>query len=548
MNLAVILISTIWWAGTLIQVYRLAHYYQIEEYKSGRFLLWMGRGWRRWLPPRSLAAVVVGLAGSLLDTIPGQANVVALVIAVAASGFAVWPASREPAKKAFVPTPRAMRMIVAGGVLVSAIAGAMAFAFLPREVSRFVLPVSLMAGLLLFLAAPAWLMLGNTLMQPVEALLRRRFIAQAKTTLARIDPIVIGITGSYGKTTTKVILHHLLSQRYNVYATPKSYNTMMGLCLAINNDLADDYSIEYFIAEMGMYTMGEIRRLTQLTPPDIGIMIDVGPQHLERAGSMENIARAKYELIEGLPPDGLGIFNWDNSWIRRMIEREYPQQRIAVSKTVAPDAVTQPMRDLGLRFIATDIVQTLDGLHFTLHDVVAGENVTIQTPLLGEHNVTNIMLATAVALHTGISLRDVAHRARTLQPAESRLVRQLTASNITIINDGYSANPVGAKGALELLGMYPQQRVLVTPGMVELGSEQEAANTELGRVAAAHATEVFLVNEALAAPIAAGLSEAGFPAERVHRVASLDEAISWYQTYLHSGDVVLFLNDLPDTY
>ena len=194
-------------------------------------------------------------------------------------------------------------------------------------------------GLLIYLAAPVILVIGSLLMLPVEAMIRKRFIRNARNVMQTINPKVIGITGSYGKTTTKNFVADILNSRYKVYATPKSYNTMMGVCLAINNDMANDYSTEYFVVEMGAYIEGEIARIADLTPPQISIVTEVGPQHLERFGNVETIATAKYEIIKALPADGLGVFNWDNPYVREMYERGYPSNRIAVSKSVLPDDV-----------------------------------------------------------------------------------------------------------------------------------------------------------------------------------------------------------------
>src|SRR5690606_27325278 len=234
-------------------------------------------------------------------------------------------------------------------------------------------------------------------------------------------------------------------------------NTLMGICIAINNDLAHDHSVEYFIAEMGAYFPGEVARLAELTQPTIGIEIEVGPQHLERFGSLENTMRAKYELVKALPPDGVAVFNWDNPYTRQMYERGYPKTRIAVSREVHPAQV----KPGGPRFIASDIEETLDGLRFLVTDVELGQSELFSTPLVGIHNVTNILLATAVAVHERMPLRDIARRVRTLQPPESRLVRQVTPEGITIINDAYSANPAGAASALRVLGLHRNGRRLL---------------------------------------------------------------------------------------
>ncbi len=541
--MAVALVLLVWLAGACARVYRQAHYFQLEEYKNLRYLRWAAARRERWLPGRPLAAWLAGAAALfLLAEAPGSP--LPALVGAAAGAAAGWPPRRVEVKKPFRATGRAKRLLAAAWVL--AAAAALAALAVTASLPERLQPAAAAAfGLLLFLAVPPLLTLANLLLFPLEAYLRRRYQARARRVLADVRPVVIGITGSYGKTSTKAYLAHILNGRYKAYPTPKSYNTLMGLCLAINNDLADDYSVEYFIAEMGAYIPGEIERICALTQPAIGVVVEVGPQHLERFGSLENVARAKYEIIKALPAGGVGVFNWDNPFVRAMYERGHPQTRIAVSRELDPAAVPPG----GPRFIAANIVETAEALAFTVTDTATGAQEPFSAPLLGLHNVTNILLATAVAVHEGLSLRDVAWRVSSLQPAEARLARQLTPAGITIINDAYSANPAGAASALSALARQGTgRRLLVTPGMVELGPLMAPENRRLGAIAAQHATDVILVGPEQTAPIREGLLDAGFAPERVQSVHTLAEAVAWYQDNLKAGDAVLFLNDLPDTY
>jgi UDP-N-acetylmuramoyl-tripeptide--D-alanyl-D-alanine ligase len=558
----------IWLIGACVRAYQQAHYFQIEEYMSPRYLRWLFAERERWLPMRPLLAWLFAALLTLLFSETGN-HLLAGIVPVVGSIAGVWPPRNGEVKKPFRPTARAKRLLGASflltpiilwlllgvtGVWLSRlipsdwISGPLnsADGFDPAARIEFIRTAGVSSiGLLVFLIAPLALIAGNVVMTPVEAILRRRFVQQARRVLADVHPVVIGITGSYGKTSTKTYLAQILDGRYRVLATPKSYNTLMGVSLTINTQLANDYSVDYFVTEMGAYVEGEIAEICDLTHPQIGIVVEVGPQHLERFGSLENTARAKYELIKALPADGVGVFNWDNPFVRDMYERGHPKIRLAVSKTVRVGEVALN----GPRFIASDIQDSLEGLRFIVTDIQSGESEPFATTLLGQHNVTNILLATAVAVHEGMSLKEVARRAKTLEPAESRLVRQVTTQGITIINDAYSANPVGAEEALRVLGMHTMgKRLLITPGMVELGALMEQENNRLGEIAAQYASDVVLVGKERTQPIQSGLMEAGFPSEHLHVVETLAESVRWYQNNLRAGDTVLFLNDLPDTY
>lgn len=540
-------LAAIWLAGTAYRIYKQARYYQIEEYMSPRYLRWVIADTARVLPVRPIGSWFIGTAiGFLMGEAPG--SILPIVIASIAGLIAIIPPSEGEIKKKFVRTQRVTRIIVTATV-VSAVHYVLSLLILSNITlpDILIIRVAIVSALalLIFLFTPVWLVLGNILMTPVEAYIRKRFLNQAQQVLDTIRPKVIGITGSYGKTTTKNYLRDIMSVRYRTYATPKSYNTLMGISLAINRDLAEDYSVEYFISEMGAYVPGEIARICQLTPPDISIVTEVGPQHLERFGTLENVKIAKYEIIKNLPSDGVAVFNWDNDYIQQMIALGYPATRIAVSKNLSLETAQQE----NVLWIATDIQETLQGLTFTIINTVTHEQETVTTAIVGEHNVTNLLLATATAYHEGIPLRDIAFRIRTLQPAESRLVTQTTAQGITIINDAYSANPVGVVSALKVLGMYQTgKRLLITPGMIELGVLQDAENQKLGKLATNYATDIILVGQQQTAPLLKGIQSTAFDPSRVHVTETLAEAVNWYQSNLKAGDTVLFLNDLPDTY
>lgn len=399
-----------------------------------------------------------------------------------------------------------------------------------------------LTGPLLLLLAPFTLPLANLINWPIEETFRRYYLRLAKQHLKRSGAMVIAITGSYGKTSTKHYLTHILGGRYRVLMTPKSYNTLLGISRVINDILANDVSYDYFLVEAGAYIPGEIARICKLVEPQISMVTTVGPMHLERFGSIENVVKAKYEIIEALPPDGVGIFNADDPLVRGMADRGYPQNRLLVTRQDSPDA----------RLAAKNVRMTAEGLDFDVCDNQTNEQRSMHMPLYGEHNVTNILMAMAVARHLGMSLAEIAMRVATLEPAEHRLNRRVLSDGTILIDDAYSANPVGTKTALDVLALQQSRpgsrRIVVSSGMFELGPIHEEENRKLGERIAAVATDVILIGPAQTKPVQEGLAAGGFPADHLHVVNTLGEAVEIYRSLLRPGDALLVLTDLPDVY
>jgi UDP-N-acetylmuramoyl-tripeptide--D-alanyl-D-alanine ligase len=373
-------------------------------------------------------------------------------------------------------------------------------------------------------------------MQPVESAIQEGFKNDARAKLReRSDLTVIGITGSYGKTSTKFILAELLRQRYSVYATPSSYNTPMGMCLAINEKLKPEHQV--LVLEYGIRYRGDIEELCDIARPDISVITTVGLAHLETMGSIENIATEKGDLVEYMKPDGTTVLNVDNDHVRRMESRAPgPVWRVSVDEAEGADIT------------ARDISYGTDGASFTVRDD-AGDEAVFQTRLLGKHNVLNIVLAVAVGRAMGLRLRQMAHAVRRVQPVEHRLqLRQ--EGDVTIIDDAFNSNPIGFRNAVEILArMDGGRRVIVTPGMVELGERQWEENKALGAHIAAHEIDrVVLVGKEQTEALQAGLQEADYPADCIEIADSLFDAQDFLKQYLAAGDVVLYENDLPDQY
>ncbi|MBX3063935.1 MAG: UDP-N-acetylmuramoyl-tripeptide--D-alanyl-D-alanine ligase [Anaerolineae bacterium] len=530
--------ALIWLICTCLHVYHLIRFFQIEEYKSNRFLavLWRLHPERRFI---LIVLAVVILLLLLLIPLSTQTNEstfspLPLIISVIAAILMLTLRPRDmDVKRPFNPTHRARRLLIV----------ALALPVLLTIIALIPFPIIIffvhLAGALILLFAPLYLPLANLILFPYEEAVRRYYLRLAQRNLERSGATVIALTGSYGKTSTKHYLQHILSGKFNTLMTPKSYNTLLGISRVINEIMAGDMQYDYFLVEAGAYIPGEIARICKLVNPQISIVVAVGPMHLERFGSLENVVKAKYEIIEALPQDGVGVFNADDPNVLSMAKRGYPQTRLLI---------TQQNAD-GARLSASNVQMTAEGMNFTVRDNATNESRDFSIPLYGEHNVTNVLLAIAVARQLGMTFNEIAPQLVSLRPAEHRLVRTILPNGIILIDDAYSANPVGTQMALRALAAQGStNRVVVSSGMFELGALHESENHKLGERIAAVATDVILIGSAQTIPVKDGLLSASFPTDHLHVVDNLNDAIAIYQQILHPGDTLLLLTDLPDTY
>jgi UDP-N-acetylmuramoyl-tripeptide--D-alanyl-D-alanine ligase len=348
------------------------------------------------------------------------------------------------------------------------------------------------------------------------------FLRRASDRLAQVAPTVVAITGSYGKTSTKGYVTHLLSGSQVVVPSPRSFNNLAGLATAINDGLAPGTQV--FVAEMGTYGPGEIAQLCAWIPPDISVITAIGPVHLERMGSEECIAEAKAEILERA---AVAVINIDHRLLAPLADRAQAQ-----GKKVWRCSASDPGADVTVR-------PGSDGLQVE----VGGQSVSVdglRAP------ATNVACAIAVALEMGVPFDVVARRLPGLPAAEHRQSVTVGQRGQTIIDDTYNANPAGAADALatlQRLGGEAQRRVLVTPGMVELGSRQVAANREMVAGSAGVVTHLVVVGTTNAAALVAGA--AGSTMEVV-KVRHRSDAVAWVSAHTQAGDVVLYENDLPD--
>ncbi|MDE0013525.1 MAG: UDP-N-acetylmuramoyl-tripeptide--D-alanyl-D-alanine ligase [Candidatus Poribacteria bacterium] len=522
------------------------HILQLDGYKTGRYLKWMRQHLNNCFEVGEILIVGLLLVFTIfISMLYPQYHGTWLfpVLYIVWGGFQVYMLTRRKkveAKKPLVYTARAKRVF---GLSIGLLVGlAVGIVFTAEETSWRV------AAFLFSEVSVVNLTIANLLIYPLERTINEAYLLSARKRIKAFSSKVVGITGSYGKTSTKYILHRILSQKFNTLMTPDSYNTPMGICKVIRGQLTAEHEI--FIVEMGAYKRGDIRELCNLASPQIGILTAVGPQHLERFKSIENIAKTKYELIESLPPGGLAVFNCDNEICAELADKREqggnPVRRYATESS--------PIGSVSKRaqLTATNIRHTDAGLAFTVQAFVNRQDtaeVEIRTQLLGRHNVSNILAAMAVAIECGMTFEEIRAAIANVEPVPHRLQLTPSAGGVTIIDDSFNSNPVGAKAALEVLTEIGDgKKVLVTPGMVELGEKEYEENKKLGEQAANVCDLVILVGPTRTIPILDGLKAAAYPNQQIIVALNLDEVKQHLATRVQSGDVVLFENDLPDNY
>lgn len=493
--------------------------FQQNSYRYRRYLTWLKNGnllgHRRWwlifLPLASVSPYLV-LAAS------------AVLLANAVLEF------RTVYKVRIAYTARVKRLMAADALLtVAALGCAMHFG----GVSSCVF----VAGLSLFLSK-LMVMLADLLMKPVELQINRYYVRDARKILAsHKDLMVIGVTGSFGKTSTKNALYRILSEKYNVLMTPGNFNTTLGVVRTIREHLKPYHQV--FIVEMGAKQRGDIKEICDLVHPKMGIVSSVGNMHLETFKNLRGVQDTKFELINSLPSDGTGIINMDSEGIA-----SYPD--IPAHCRIIGYGIRSDKAEVR----AENISYSQRGVSFEA--VIPGkEPYDIETRLMGDGNILNILAALSVADCLGVSRKQQKAALASLQPVEHRLSISNKGS-ITVLDDAYNSNPTGAEMALSVMRKIADEKggkaIVITPGFVEMGSAEEAANQGLGRDIARYADKAIIVNRYNREAIRKGLEEGGFKEEDAFYADSLDQAVAQLSLLSGPGDVVLYENDLPDTF
>lgn len=374
---------------------------------------------------------------------------------------------------------------------------------------------------------PIILVLSNVFLVPVENKIQKKFLLEAERNLKECHPVVIGITGSYGKTSTKHILGHILNSVAPTLWTPGSVNTKMGICRIIREKLKPTH--RYFIVEMGAYFKGSIERLCKFVNPQHGIITSVGEAHYEHFSSQKNIAEAKFELGDWVHKNEGFLVIGSNQILEKYIP-DYPLVKVGDKENIHVE----------------NMHQTSNGLSFLF--CYNNEKIEVEVPLYGMHHIGNVALALEMAIKLGVPVSTAVSALKHLPQIAHRLEVK-KQGNLTIIDDAYNSNPEGFKSALQLLSVFEGGRkILVTPGMVELGELHDSAHLSLGREAGKRVDIVLLVVSERIPSFIKGFNETSSSDKQLIKVSSFKEAFAWIQKNALPGDVILLENDLPDVY
>jgi UDP-N-acetylmuramoyl-tripeptide--D-alanyl-D-alanine ligase len=501
------------------------HLFQQEEYDTRRFARWLvaNRAGDRRLSLALLVLVAAQLIVAHL-TRAAPAWLFPALAGAACLGAAAMEGDPRRAKKPLAMTARAARIY---GI-------ALAIAVLVGVAAALTGPF-VIAWLVAAQLVPAALLAANLLLAPLEARVQRRYWREAHAKLMRLNPTVIAVTGSYGKTSVKHILGHVLETAAPTLITPGSVNTAMGIARVIRERLAPHH--RYFVVEMGAYGVGSIRRLCALTPPRLCIITAIGKAHYERFKSLDAVAQAKFELAEAARDNG-GTVVVAADTLDFAGPRDFVARHRGIAVTVGGGADS----DLAIDALS----QETDGVRAVVR--WRGEAYELRAPLFGLHQGHNIALAFAAACTLGVAPDDVVASLKSMPQIAHRLEVKRQPDGAVLIDDAYNSNPVGFASALALLDTLRQpggRRILVTPGMVELGSEHEAEHGRIGRLAAAHADILVAVAPHRVAPLAAAFADAA-PQRDIISCGTFAEARAWLDRNLKARDVVLIENDLPD--
>lgn len=493
------------------------HIFQLEHYYLDRYLKWVKENKNQTL---NLNKILLLFLASLIFVYNAKFGYIATIIAYLTL---ILITKKKKEKKPFVITARVRRQFTTYLILLVLIV---------FGVNAYNDVYSILALNFIGMFSYLFVYIVALINSPIEKHINKKFCKKASRKIKEIPNFkVVGITGSYGKTSTKNVISTILSQKYNSIMTPESYNTTMGVVRTINEKITSLHQL--FVCEMGAKYVGDIKEICDVVKPDYAVITAVGPQHLDTFGTVENVGKTKFELVDSIPEkEGIAFLNWEDENIRK----------IKVTKNIVKYGLNNDAD-----YYAENIEISESGSTFDV--VMPNGKISVKTKLLGKLNILNIVCGVAVANKLGLTDEQIKMGIKYIKPVEHRLELRPNPNGSIIIDDSYNSNIRGAKMALETLGTFKdRQRILITPGIVELGDKAYEINKELGKEATKHCDYIMLVGEKQAGPIHDGIKEANYPEDKVFVAKNLDEAIKKMYQMMDNKTVVLLENDLPDNY
>ncbi len=510
----------------IIRTKKSLHMLQQNWYnKDNRYLKWVFQNFRKAFNEKEIIIFIIIISLYNLNQKPFFIIVSLLYLII--GNFYFQKIKKEQSKKPLVITKRIRRMIIT--ILLIHLLP-LAVYFKGKGNYNF----SLLVTFILIFLNPLIIWLANIINKPIEKQVFYYYKRQAIRKLKHLKGMeVIGITGSYGKTSSKNILNDILNVKFNSFATPENFNTAYGLINSVNNYL--DKFNDFFIAEMGAFKQGEIKELCDLMKPKYGILTKIGVAHLEIFGSKENVQKGKFELIESLPSDGVGILNKDDKY-----QVSYPLKNNCQILWIG-------INNKDVDVYADNIKLSHFGTSFDIYFKKEKKAYPFETMLLGKGNIYNILAAVILGKKMGLSISQLQLGVKAVRPTPHRLELK-KYGEINIIDDAYNSNPIGSKMALEVLALMPGKRIVVTPGMIDLGEEQYNLNKEFGIHISSVADVVILIGEEQTKPIYDGLLEKKYKRKNIYLLNDVKDAFPIIEKMHKKETYVLLENDLPDIF
>ena len=519
----ILLISLI--VSAVSGLFALVRQYQMlqqNSYFPSRYLPWVKESYSI---PLCIECIAFCLASLLMSRGLFTPQLIFLIAVLALRIFIALRTQKKSIKK-LVFTGRIKRLFAVAAILFAVLI--CMYAVFPDGTAGGIFA---MLSLIFSFVSPLTALVCRMLTAPIEKSVSRWYINDAKRILREHSGLtVIGVTGSYGKTTTKFILSRILSEKYNVVATPQSFNTPMGVVRTIREKIEPQTQI--FICEMGAKNIGDIKEICDIVHPKYGIITSVGEQHLETFKTVDNVFKTKFELADEVLKNGGEVFvNGDSAELIKRIDPSLYTLYGTGDFDIKAQSLSYGRNGSEVTSVAGDI------------------KIPLSSRLLGLHSVINITGAAALALRLGVTPENIRFAVSSLKPTEHRLELKPYINGSTLIDDAYNANPEGCIEAVRVLSSFDNmKKVIVTPGLIELGAKEYDCNFALGVEAAKKCDIIILVGLNRSKPLKEGAESVDFNPNNLYVVKSFKEAMGVYGKIADKNTVVLLENDLPDNY